>query len=137
MHQKWTNIMIGNKNKTFWKKKSTLPMTRFEPMTISKNAENFSTKALATKEVLFANWWSALADERLYLTLLTPAYTYRLIKWMNKFKKAPKLLTFVTLTDIYWQLLIFTDSCWHLLTVADTYWQVTDTNWYLQTLNDI
>ena len=32
-----------------------------------KNAENFSTKALAINFVLFALWWSALANDRLKL----------------------------------------------------------------------
>ena len=31
-----------------------------------QNAENFSTKALAIKVVLFVIWWSALANERLF-----------------------------------------------------------------------
>ena len=37
----------------------------------TKNAENFSTKALAIKFLLFALWWRALADERLKLLRLS------------------------------------------------------------------
>ena len=40
-----------------------LTETQIKSPQVMKNAENFSTKALAIKVVLFAIWWSVLAYE--------------------------------------------------------------------------
>ena len=51
-------------------------------ITIVKNAENFSTKALAMKVVLFTIWWSALACEKLKLLIFEVLNT--LVAWVNE-----------------------------------------------------
>ena len=79
--------------------------------TITKNAENFSTKALVVKQVPFANWWCALTLWQ------TKADVTNWLKFQNCWPLP-------TLTDSYWRLLTDIDSCWQLLTVADSYWRL-------------
>ena len=50
-----------------WKKSKKTSKLACELHCNMKNAENFSTKALAINVVLFALWWSALANDRIKL----------------------------------------------------------------------
>ena len=140
-----------------WKLVIFLPLGD-SPIWKVKNAENFSTKALAINVVLFALWWRALANDRLKLLrfdLLTKYFVLVALFYWHLF----------TLTEIYWHVLPHTDTLtltytnWLILTRPDTYtdtflhvlphidtltltytnWLIlmlTDVNWHLLTLAD-
>ena len=93
---KWSSTLVGS-------------IAVFASELWKRNAENFSTKALVVKNVLFAIWWCTLA------------------LWQTK-AEVTRWLTFtdtcwclLTLTDIYWHFLTLSVTFWHLLTSTDTY----------------
>ena len=97
-------------------------------VTFVKNAENFSTKALAMKVGLFALWWSALANERLTLKYLqlqpfTEMYC-KLLTNRHILIQTDLYIHVLTRTDTYWHLHTLTDLYWHLQTLTDTYWRL-------------
>ena len=61
----------------------------------SKNAEDFSTKALAIEVVVFANWWSALAYAKTSMIkvpkVLKSMQTLRSQLWLSEKKEKREL----------------------------------------------